>query len=65
MSDEIKSVDVAKIFKNIAKREKARAEDMPTEKEALAVMFEAFLRLKELGFSEACYCPKDGILSVI
>ena len=33
---------------------------MPTEREALLVMFEAYQRLKELGFNESCYCPKDS-----
>lgn len=37
-----------------------RAREMPTEKEALATMFDAYHRLQELGWREACYCPKDG-----
>src|SRR4051794_19637530 len=37
-----------------------RAEKMPDEQAALAQMFEAWLRLKELGWREAIYCPKDG-----
>lgn len=40
--------------------DKKRAEDMPDEKAAVAAMFEAWLRLKELGWREAEYCPKDG-----
>ena len=44
-----------------AKRRAAkRTEKMPTEKEAIAVMFDAWQRLKELGWREAMYCPKDG-----
>lgn len=46
----------------VEENKKARATAMPTEKEALNVMFAAYQRLKELGFSEACYCPKDGTL---
>ena len=42
-----------------AKRAK-RAEQMPTESDALNIMFEAYLRLKELGWNDAIYCPKDG-----
>jgi len=42
-----------------AAREK-RAADMPDEKSAIAMFFEAWLRLKELGWKEAQYCPKDG-----
>lgn len=41
-------------------RKKARAIKMPDEEVALKVMFEAYLRLKELGFNDAMYCPKDG-----
>lgn len=37
-----------------------RAESMPTEKEALHLMNQAYQRLTELGFSGASYCPKDG-----
>lgn len=39
---------------------KKRAEKMPTEQDALAQMFEAYQRLKELGWNDAIYCPKDG-----
>lgn len=37
-----------------------RAEAMPTEADAIECMFDAFQRLKELGWKEAIYCPKDG-----
>jgi len=37
-----------------------RAADMPTEKDALNVMHEAYSRLRELGWREAIYGPKDG-----
>ena len=33
---------------------------MPDEKTAIAMFFEAWQRLKELGWQEAQYCPKDG-----
>lgn len=40
---------------------KARREtEMPTEQDAIKVMMEAFTRLRELGWAEAIYCPKDG-----
>ena len=38
----------------------SRADDMPTEQDAINAMFRAYLRLKELGWKEAIYCPKDG-----
>jgi hypothetical protein len=37
-----------------------RAERMPDEQSAINAMFEAWLRLKELGWNDAVYCPKDG-----
>jgi hypothetical protein len=39
---------------------KERAEKLPTEKDAIDALFEAQVRLKELGWREAMYCPKDG-----
>ena len=41
-------------------REKARAEEMPDDKAALHQMFEGYQRLKELGWKDAIYAPKDG-----
>lgn len=38
----------------------SRAEQMPTETHALTQMNQAYLRLKELGFKDIIYCPKDG-----
>lgn len=37
-----------------------RACDMPDEKSAIEAFNQAFTRLKELGWSDAQYCPKDG-----
>ncbi len=41
-------------------QQKARAEAMPTEEAALGIMHDAFLRLQDLGWKEAQYCPKNG-----
>lgn len=42
-------------------REKKKREiDMPTEETALHKMWSAHYRLKELGWRDAIYCPKDG-----
>jgi len=37
-----------------------RAEEMPDEISAINKLFDAWLRLKELGWKEAIYCPKNG-----
>lgn len=42
-----------------AKRLK-RERDMPDERAAIDALFESFQRLRELGWREAIYCPKDG-----
>jgi hypothetical protein len=33
---------------------------MPDEEAAISMFFQAWQRLKELGWQEAYYCPKDG-----
>lgn len=43
------------------KEDKARRDAlMPDEEAARKLFFEAWLRLKDFGWREACYCPKDG-----
>lgn len=41
-------------------REAERAERMPDEKAAIGALWDAHQRLRELGWKEPCYCPKDG-----
>ena len=48
------------LMEALDRRDKARAALMPDEKSAHSMLFEAWQRLKELGWSEAIYCPKDG-----
>lgn len=40
--------------------EAKRAEQMPDEKAAISGLWDAHQRLKELGWREPQYCPKDG-----
>ena len=35
-------------------------EDFPTEVDAIREMFRAYSRLKDFGWRDAIYCPKDG-----
>ena len=37
-----------------------RAARMPDEKAAICAMHDAWLRLKQLGWREGCYSPRDG-----
>lgn len=48
------------ILAQIDAADKKRLELMPDEESAIKMMAEAFQRLKELGWNNACYCPKDG-----
>lgn len=49
-----------KLFKLLQSQDEARAKEMKTEKDAISVMFSAWQRLHDLGWRDACYCPKDG-----
>ena len=42
--------------------QKARMEEMPDEERALAEMHRAYIRLTEMGWRNAIYCPKDGTI---
>lgn len=58
--------DANKIWRQAEKRKAERAGKLPDEQACLDAMFEAYQRLKELGWNDACYCPKDGtVFSVI
>jgi hypothetical protein len=48
------------VMRQCDEAEAKRRELMPDEQTAVRMLFEAFQRLKELGWKEACYCPKDG-----
>jgi hypothetical protein len=48
------------LVREVEKDRRARARQMKTVKDALDVVWVGWQRLKELGFNDACYCPKDG-----
>lgn len=48
------------IFAEIDAKHQRLAEEMPTAADCFRVIQEATERLRELGWSEASYCPKDG-----
>ncbi len=48
------------ILKKCDEEDARRKELMPDESTAIRMMFDAWLRLKQLGWKEAIYCPKDG-----
>lgn len=57
---EITKEQTDELLHDIDARKAARAAKMPDTEAALRQMFEAWLRLKELGWNQAMYCPKDG-----
>lgn len=53
-------LDVHEILRQHEAQKAARAAQLPTEADCLAVMQQAFNRLQELGWRDAVYSPKDG-----
>ena len=48
------------LWESAKAREAERAVRMPDEQAAIQAMFDAWLRLKELGWREGMYAPRDG-----
>ena len=61
-SDGCRSVEICSscIVKHVQEQKEKRTNDMPTESDAIRQSFRAWYRLKELGWKEAIFCPKDG-----
>lgn len=56
----LRASEAAAIMDSVEAAKRRRAEQMPTEQDAARAMWEAYYRLKELGWNDACYCPRDG-----
>lgn len=48
------------LWERLERRQAERAAKLPDEQAALGAMFEAYDRLRELGWRDIIYCPKDG-----
>ena len=48
------------IFAQVEADKAERIKLMPTEKDAIQMLNKAVTRLKELGWNDPIYCPKDG-----
>jgi hypothetical protein len=48
------------IIAAVDKAEEARRTAMPDEQSAIRALFNAHYRLKDFGWRDAIYCPKDG-----
>lgn len=56
----IRASEAAAIMAAVDEAKRRRAELMPTERDAVRAMWEAYHRLEELGWRNATYCPRDG-----
>lgn len=52
--------EAKRLWDDSTRRTAERAVRLPDEGSALRAMFDAYDRLRELGWRDACYCPKDG-----
>lgn len=50
------------ILRQVEAEDARRKELMPDEEAARSMFFDAWLRLRDFGWREAMYCPKDGRL---
>lgn len=56
----LSSQEASEIWQQIEANKARREATMPSTEAALATMFDAFDRLRELGWRGGAYCPKDG-----
>lgn len=54
--------EMDRLLAEIEEADEKRKESMPDQESALTQMLQAYLRLKELGWRDAVYCPKDGTM---
>lgn len=55
-------VEAEAIMTSAEEERKRREKLMPDESSARKMLFDAYLRLKDFGWNDAIYCPKDGSL---
>lgn len=48
------------ILAEAKERRRSIAQEMPTEQDAIDAMYRAYSRLRDLGWSDGIYMPKDG-----
>lgn len=52
--------EAEELWRHAEEKDAYRRQLMPTEQDAIALFFDAWQRLKDFGWREAVYCPKDG-----
>jgi len=58
----LRASEAEKIRRSHDEQQAKREQLMPDEEAARNLFFDAWYRLKQLGWNDACYCPKDGTL---
>lgn len=56
----LRQSEADEIMRQVEAADARRKELMPDEQAARHMLFDAWLRLKDFGWKEAMYCPKDG-----
>lgn len=59
-SEPLTRADAEALMASVEKVQRERNERMPDEKAAIKALFDAWLRLKDFGWNQPQYCPKDG-----
>lgn len=52
--------EAAELWRHVEAEQARREALMPDEEAARKLFFDAWLRLKDFGWNDAIYCPKDG-----
>lgn len=60
MRDEVTNKAIRTILEECEAQRRRRAELMPDEQAAIGMLYEAYTRLKELGWKNSMHCPVDG-----
>lgn len=56
------SIDLDQVLAELDANKTRRAVQMPDDYAALRALMDVYSRLKELGWKDAIYCPKDGTI---
>jgi len=56
----LSATEAETIWESVRRAHEDRVARMPDEKSALNAMHDAYTRLKDMGWRDAIYCPKDG-----
>ena len=61
----LRHIDAEALWAKVEEETARRTADMPTEQDAIKRLHDAWLRLKDFGWVEPCYGPKNVLVSII